>query len=803
MRVGAADRAVAALEELVIRLPFRERLWGQLMTGLYQVGRSADALNTFQRARTRMQDELGLEPGEQLRDLQRRILDQDPTLMPATRPPDVDAATAVRTDEVLADTEGVVGNTDGLTAPTEATAAQVYLPVRLSELIGREAELDGLGGLLAGSRLVTLVGTAGCGKTRLAIELARAAAGAAPDGVWFVDLTAVDDPAAVPGLVAATIGLEQPAVGTIVSALRRYGADRRILVVLDNCEHVLPGVFRVVEALLDGGSQARLLATSREPIGLDGEVLWTLPPLATQDLTAAESSEPSPAARVFIARARRVDPTFAPTTFMADVVETICRDVDGIPLAIELAAGRLRSASLDEVARQVHTELAGLSRPGHPHHERHRTVEAAIQWSVRLLAEPDRALHAALSELPGVFTVEAARSVAVEPGTSSGSASSVVDGLDRLVNCSLVAVVPPRRTGQPTRFRQLATVRAHAARLLAEAADPRAVRDRRTVFATDLVATQPLAGSADDDGWHARIDDNHDTVAAVLTDQLVDRPSPAGLALIAQLATYWFYRGRMIDGLQWLEAAEHVTPASSADQARVQLALAYVHALRDRTDLSPPLVRAALDSPSVSVGDVDPIDLRGYAYGLVSAAWCVWVRQDPALDFVAGEVRRLGAGDPVIALWADLLDAKNDLAVVGPMVTAQRAQELIHRGDQLGSVSTVWLAGWLDVLCCLLLGEPGAGRARLRQVESCYRALGGTATANSIEFDGNFAALAGDPEEAARLFGTASRLAFRTGMRWPVSPATEPVLAGVRRSLSREQFEAAWQTGDRAAGTPT
>lgn len=801
LRQGAPDRAVASLEELVVRMPYRERLWGQLMTGLYQAGRVADALSAYQRARTDMLDALGLEPGDQLRDLQRRILDQDPTLMPPLRPASTagPVATAPAVTPAAAPAVDVAGQSGEQPQPAPDSVTEIHLPVRLSELIGREAEVTRLGGLLAESRLVTLVGAAGCGKTRLSIELARAAASLAADGVWFVDLTAVDDSAAVPGLVAATIGLEQPAIGTVVSALRSYSVDHRILLVLDNCEHVLPGVSRVAEALLDTGSQARVLATSREPIGLDGEVLWTLPPLPTRNAITEEVVGPSPAARLFIARARQVDPSFSETENL-EQIETICSTVDGIPLAIELAAGRLRTASPDEIRRQVLTELGGLTRPGHPGSERHRTVESAIEWSARWLTEADRAVHAALSELPGVFTVEAARAVAGERRSADGG-PVVADALDRLVHCSLLTVVPSQRAGQPTRFRQLATVRAHAARLLSEAVDGPAARNRRTAFVADLVTTQPSPGSADDSGWHARIDDNHDTVAAVLTDQLIDRPTAAGVRLIAQLFTYWFYRGRMIDGLRWLDAARRVADASPADRRLVELTLAYVHALRDRTDLSLPLVRASLDSPAVAAADSSPdaprMGARAFAYGLVSAAWCVWVRQDPALDFVADEVRDVAAGDAVIELWADLLDAKNDLPTAGPQVTAERASRLIERGEELGVVSAVWLGGWLDVLCRLFLHDPVAGRARLRQVEASYRALGGTATANSVEFDANFAALAGDPLDAVRLFGTASRLAFRSGIRWPISPATEPVLAAVRRSLPAEMFDQAWQTGDR------
>ncbi len=333
----------------------------------------------------------------------------------------------------------------------------MHLPSRLSVLVGRSTELDRTARLLVSNRLVTLVGAAGCGKTRLAIEVARAAASLAPDGVWFVDLAAVSDSATVVDTVVSTVGIQQPLVGTTLTALRSYVRDRQILLLVDNCEHVLPGVHQLFDVLLSEDSQCRILATSREPVGLDGEVLWTLAPLAVRDNAAAAGDGPSPAAQLFLARAASADPLFEATEHTLAEVEAICAAVDGLPLAIELAAGRIRSASLAEVHRQVSTELAGLSRAGYVGTEHHRTVDLSIEWSVRLLPNAERALHARLSVLPGFFTVEAARAVAdaapVRPAEVAGL-------LTQLVHRSLLAVVPGDGNTFPTRFRQLATVRA-------------------------------------------------------------------------------------------------------------------------------------------------------------------------------------------------------------------------------------------------------------------------------------------------------------------------------------------------------
>jgi hypothetical protein len=318
------------------------------------------------------------------------------------------------------------------------------------------------------------------------------------------------------------------------------------------------------------------------------------------------------------------------------------------------------------------------------------------------------------------------------------------------------------------------------------------------VFITELVNSRPSAGAEDALHWHAQIDANHDTVAAVLNEHLLERPSPAGVHLVGQLAEYWFYRGRVAEGARWLEAALRQVETPPFDRALVGLALAYIHALRGRTDLSLGLVRDAL---SLSRPAAQP-DLHAYAYGLVAAAWCVWVNQDPALDFVDEDVRRLAQGDPVLELWADVLTAKNALATDGPAAVSARAAGLIERAYALGNHSAAWLAAWLDVLCTLLMGQAAAGQVRLEQVNDLYHRLGGGPTANAVEFEANFAALANDLPQAAYLFGKASRLAFTAGIRWPVSPATHEVLQQVRQRLTAQGgFDAAWRAGDADART--
>jgi predicted ATPase/DNA-binding SARP family transcriptional activator len=770
LRIGAPERAIGELEALIARLPYRERLWSQLMLALYRAGRVEEALNAYHRAREALLDTMGVEPGADLNALQQRILDRDLTLAPN------------------ADTSGSAWTRP----PTSGVAREVNLPSRLSVLIGREQELERVSRLLRRSRLVTLVGAAGCGKTRLGTEVARTSVELAPDGVWFIDLTAIDDPAAITDLVSSTIGLERPPAGTALSALRSYVRDRQILLLVDNCEHLLPAVYHLLDTLLDDDSQCRVLATSREPIGLDGEVLWTLAPLTTHADTTpptgahTPSAPLSPAAQLFLARAQSTDPMFEPTGDTLDEIEAICAAVDGIPLAIELAAGRIRSASLAEVRRQVGTELAGLSRAGHGRTEHHRTVELSIDWSVRLLSDTERAVHARLSTLPGVFTTEAAQAVSAVPPVA---AADVPDLLSRLVHRSLLTTVPSADPREPTRFRQLATVRAHAAHALAEAGESDAVLDRRAGFVRSLVAALPSVEAEDTDGGHAVIERNHDTLAAVLQQTLFQRPDPLGVQLVGDLTWYWFYQRRMTEADRWAQAAVDQPGVPGEPRAVAQLAFATMLAMRDRTDLALPLVREAL---TVGQPQEDP---RRFAAGLVGAAWLAWLRGDPALDFLDDEVRRLGREDPVIQVWADALATKTALALGGPIATAARAGQLLDRALLVGNLHAAWLLGWLDVVCAMLTGDVTRGQERLRDVADYQRRLGGTVTLNVVEFEANFAALAGEPEQAAQSYGKASALAFRAGTPWPLFPATETVLAQVRRALPTERFEAAWQTG--------
>jgi DNA-binding SARP family transcriptional activator len=555
LAVGDPERALVELVTAIGEAPLRERLWAQRMLAYHRSRRTDQALATFTDARRLFLDELGIEPGAELRALHVRILDDDPTL-------------------------GLPGRRSA--TPADRRPTEVHLPTRLPRLIGRDHERDRLAKLTATHRLVTIVGAAGCGKTRLAVEVARAAAGDFPDGVWAVDLTAAHD-AQVVITITSALGLALPVTGSARDALRAFGRDRRMLLLLDNCEHVLDPVAGIVEDLLDDGAELAVLATSREPLEVDGEVVWPLDPLAVPE--ADGDARSTPAVALFLerlaARQRGVD-------FDDGVVAQatrICRAVDGVPLAIELAAARARAYSLGEIVTQVSADASALSSVGRGAAAHHRTVRFAVEQSYRTLTEEDAQLHRALSVVPGPFTAVLAAAVVGRP------VGEVRASLARLVHCSLLGPLRPVTAGRPSRFLQLAIVRGHAAHVgAAETEGFVAARERRVA---ELVVTVPRLGSAAEGEWLAAVDDDLAAVRATLQHAVVDAPSRLGVAVTSRLGRYWYYCGMMLEARQWQERALVIDDADALDRAIVQATRGGVLCFARRPDLGVPLNQAA------------------------------------------------------------------------------------------------------------------------------------------------------------------------------------------------------------------
>ncbi|HUL98150.1 MAG TPA: adenylate/guanylate cyclase domain-containing protein, partial [Mycobacterium sp.] len=346
------------------------------------------------------------------------------------------------------------------------------LPVQLTSFVGREAQMHEVRTLLAENRLVTLTGAGGAGKTRLAVEIAARIAPEFRDGVWYVDLAPTTYAEVVPVVVARAFGLpDQPGTST-TDTLVRFVGDRDMLIVLDNCEHLLDATASLTTELLGACLALRLLATSREPISVSGEVTFLVPSLSLAD----------EAVELFADRARRVRPDFLVTDDNAAAVREICRRLDGMPLAIELAAARVRAMSLDEIVDSLHDRFRLLTGGARTAVRRQQTLRASVDWSHALLTEPERILFRRLAVFLGGFDLNAAQAVA---GDAEVERYQILDQLALLVDKSLVVA---ENTSGRTRYRLLETVRQYAQEKLGESGEAEAVRSRHRDHYTSMAA---------------------------------------------------------------------------------------------------------------------------------------------------------------------------------------------------------------------------------------------------------------------------------------------------------------------------
>jgi predicted ATPase/DNA-binding SARP family transcriptional activator len=508
---GEHDLVAADLAGLVAKHPLRERLRALHLRALYAAGRQSEALDSYADLRDRLAGELGLDPGPELVALHRKILAQDAAL----------------------------------SAPPKAAIVRNSLPARLDELVGRADALADLRALLPGQRLVTLVGPGGVGKTRLATEAAREQA--FPDGAHLVELAAL--PAGASGIadrVLATLGVRE-AVGASVTADDRLLAalrHRRLLLVLDNCEHVIEPVAALVARLLRDAPDVTVLATSREPLGLTGELLWEVPPLAVPtDGKNLDAVRRSAAARLFAARAAAQQRGFHLDEKTAPAVAKLCRRLDGLPLALELAATRVRALGVAGVMDRLDDRFALLTTQQRDVPARQRTLTAVIGWSWDLLDGTDRQVLARLAVFSDGCTLAAAEAVC----------DADLDVLARLVDRSLVVMDD---AGAAPRYRLLESIAAFALDRLDDAA---AVRARHAAYYTGLAeVADPLLRGPDQREWLARLD----AEAANLRSALVHG---GGLRLANALTWYWFLRGRLTEARAGLsldgDAAAHARAA--------------------------------------------------------------------------------------------------------------------------------------------------------------------------------------------------------------------------------------------------
>jgi predicted ATPase/DNA-binding SARP family transcriptional activator len=552
LALGQAAGLVPELEEFVTAHPLRERARGQLMRALCASGRQAEALTVYEETRRILATSLGVDPSPWLSDLHLAVLRRDPELEDQQgHLPGVSTAAASPPERQRA--------APARRATPAPASRNTNLPAQLTSFVGREEEIKRVGKLLGESRLVTLTGTGGAGKTRLAAEAAGGFVGEIPDGVWFVPLAPVRDQVGVPQAALAAIGV--PEIARVADAVEAQAgftqpldrladvlASKRLILVLDNCEHLIDAVARLADRVLAQAPEVRILATSREPIGITGETLCPVPslPLPPENIPAGEAMGYA-AIRLFADRAAAVRPGFAVDEQTAGPVTRICRALDGIPLAIELAAARVRALTPGQVADRLDDRFRLLNVGSRTALPRHQTLRAIVDWSWDLLDAGERRVLRRLSVFRGGATPESAERVCA----FGGDRSEVIDVIASLVDKSLVTA-----TGNgEVRYGLLETVLAYAGERLAEAGEEDRARDAHAAYFLEFAETaEPELRTHRQLPALQRLTAEHDNCLAALRHAIATRDAPLALRLVRALAWFWLMRDFEAEAGKWAAA---------------------------------------------------------------------------------------------------------------------------------------------------------------------------------------------------------------------------------------------------------
>jgi predicted ATPase/DNA-binding SARP family transcriptional activator len=541
------DDVIGELEDLVNQFPLRERFTGQLVRALAGAGRQAEALARYERLRGELADELGVDPSAELQAIQLAVLRGEL----GSGPPPLDDSARVH-----------------------ETVRRSNVKTALTSFVGRYDEVARIGKLLDEVRLVTLVGPGGAGKTRLATVAVTAILERVPDGVWLAELAPVTDPADVPSAVLDAFGLRDATLvdrnrptssvsrRDVTSRLIEVLSGRNTVLVLDNCEHVLDAAARLADDLLAQCPELRIVTTSREPLGIVGESLVAVPPLP-QPATGAspEQALAHPAVRLFADRAVAVAPTFVIDAATVGPVIEIVHRLDGLPLAIELAAARLRSLSIDEVATRLSDRfrlLTGGSRTAMP---RHRTLRAVVEWSWDLLSAPERLLAERLAVFAGDISPIEAIAVCSDDALPTATVDEL---LVSLVDKSLLQVTT---LDDGRRYRMLETIREFGLERMADRDEVATMRRRHaTRFAALVREAAPFVRNSAQLVWMARLEAERENILAGLRFFCDAGEAQAALDLALEMSTYWMFTGRSSDVASWtgfaLDASGDADPIS-------------------------------------------------------------------------------------------------------------------------------------------------------------------------------------------------------------------------------------------------
>ncbi|GGR66743.1 SARP family transcriptional regulator [Micromonospora fulviviridis] len=530
--LGHGAEVVAELTDAVTAHPLREPLVAALMRALVAAGRDAEALLTYERTREALADALGVDPSPELSALHTALL------------------------------RGELGRRE--------ENRKTNVRAELTSFVGRDADVAAVRGLVAEHRLTTLIGPGGSGKTRLATETARTIVGDLPDGVWLVELAAIGADGDVAQATLTGLGLRDALLGAgpsadpadgLIAAIR----EREALLILDNCEHVIESAARFADRVLGECRRLRILATSREPLGITGEALWSVEPLAVPTDASPGEAASSPAVRLLRDRAGAVRKDLEADEQTLSTMVRVCRALDGMPLAIELAAARLRTMSINQLANRLDDRFRLLTSGSRTALPRHRTLRAVVDWSWELLTDAERAVLRRLSVFSGGASLEAAERVC------AGDAVEQDDVLELLTSLAEKSLLLSEGDGAP-RYRMISTIREYAADRLAEAGESELARQAHLAYFTELAETaEPHLRRAEQLDWLATLEAEHDNIGAAMRGAIAAGEAQAAMRLAAAAGWYWWLGGRRAEGIELMIAATEV-PGEVTDDVR---ALAY------------------------------------------------------------------------------------------------------------------------------------------------------------------------------------------------------------------------------------
>ena len=798
--LGRGAELVTELSDLVAAHPVRERLVAALMRALVAAGRDSEALLVYQRAREALADALGVDPSPELAALHVALL------------------------------RGELGRRE--------ETRKTNLRAELTSFVGKDADVGAVRELIAARRLTTLIGPGGSGKTRLATETARTLLGDLPDGAWLVDLAAIGADGDMAQSTLTALGLRDALLGEapnaeptdrLIAAIR----EREALLILDNCEHVIESAAVFAHRVLGECQRLRILATSREPLGITGEALWVVEPLALPEEDAGSADiESSPAVQLLRDRAGEVRRDLASDTSTLATMARVCRALDGMPLAIELAAARLRTMSIDQLASRLDDRFRLLTSGSRTALPRHRTLRAMVDWSWELLTDAERMVLRRLSVFSGGASLEAAERVCAGDAVEQ---DQVLDLLTALTEKSLLL----NDGGNAPHYRMSGTIMEYAGQRLAAAGEADLARHAHLAYFTELAEiADPQLRRADQLNWLATLEAEHDNIGAAMRGALAAGEAQSAMRLAAGAGWYWWLGGHKTEGMELLTAATEA-PGEVTDEARATvygLLVQFVSAGRGDEHQAAAWIHEAyrfsqgsqLRHPAPRV--VAALERMLQAPDAVLTAWELllsdqdpWVRAiarlqlgkmrimlgqggreaDVYLETALAEFRALGERFGISFALTELADR---IAVRGEFAAAcEHYEQAIAVVTEVGSTEDVIRLRSQQAQLYWLLGDEAASAAAIAEAQRyAERVTWPDALAELALSKADLARWGGDAAEARKQLGVAAALLGDEAKQAVIRVVTHDLLGYLAEDLgeARAHRAAAWEAAIAAGHAP-